>query len=334
MIPTASIVAGGNGAFIVHRLLEQNLDRYQLQTADPYVAAAPPLYRRLSKTVFQDAALAHVIADYGEAELPQDCRCIASFHNIYIDEDHVRRSSWLRQRYYRQVMTPAIQRSLRQADQVVVVSRFLADQVRKLGTQKPLEVIYNGIDTDRFQPATTSQSGRKLRVLFVGNPSKRKGFDLLAGIAAALPDNVELAYTGGLRNTSHRRHPRLIALGSVPYTEMPEIYQQADVLLFPTQREGFGLCVAEAMACGLPVVSTRTSALPELIDQGRGGWLCDPDDIEGMIHALRRLLCNSALRHDQGAWNRERALKDFTLPRMVSDYRALFAQVADRSPHT
>ena len=64
---------------------------------------------------------------------------------------------------------------------------------------------------------------------------------------------------------------------------MHKVYQQSDILFFPTLREGFGLVVAEAMACGLPVVTTDCSSLPELIDHGKGGYLCEPNNLEDMI---------------------------------------------------
>ena len=57
---------------------------------------------------------------------------------------------------------------------------------------------------------------------------------------------------------------------------MPERYGSMDILLMPSVREGFGLSIAEAMACGLPVVATNCSAIPELIDDGKGGFLCPP----------------------------------------------------------
>jgi glycosyltransferase involved in cell wall biosynthesis len=108
---------------------------------------------------------------------------------------------------------------------------------------------------------------------------------------------------------------------------MHELYQKADLLLFPTRREGFGLCVAEAMACGLPVVSTRCSAIPELVDEGRGGFLLPPGDVTGMSRAVNRLLGDPVLRADLGSHNRERALRDFSLLRMLQDYQELFSTV-------
>lgn len=323
-----SVLARGNGAVVVHRLLEQGLDGYRLDELDPRIAALPPLYRRAARPALADADIAHVAADYGPAPVAAGCARVVTFHNFYTDDEYVAQSGFVRRTFYRAVMRPAVRAAVREAQRIVVVSRFLAARVAELAPTVPVDVIYNGIDTSRFVPATV-RADRPLRVLFVGNPSRRKGFHLLQALATQLPAGVELAYTAGLRNDHQAAGgKRLLSLGRVPYERMHELYQQADILLFPTLREGFGLCVAEAMACGLPVVSTRCSAIPELVDEGRGGFLLPPGDVDGMARALNRLLADAPRRAEFGAYNRERALRDFSLPRMLGEYRELFAAVS------
>jgi glycosyltransferase involved in cell wall biosynthesis len=111
---------------------------------------------------------------------------------------------------------------------------------------------------------------------------------------------------------------------------MPQIYQQADILLFPTVREGFGLAAAEAMACGLPVVATNCSSLPELIDNGKGGFLCPIGDVEAFAEKINFLAENPELRREMGEYNRAKVEKMFTLNRMVGEYQQLFEEVLSR----
>lgn len=325
-----SVLARGNGAVVVHRLLEQGIAGYRLAEIDPRIAAVPPAYRLVARPLLADAGIAHVAADYGESPVGADCVRLVAFHNFYIDDENLAASSPAQRFYYRHVMRRSVMSALRTADHVVVVSKFLAGCVSRLSPRVPVEVIHNGIDTGRFAPEAHPVE-RPLRVLFVGNPSRRKGFPVLQQVAARLPDGVELAFTAGLRNEAPvRAAGGLLPLGRVPYDRMHELYRQADILFFPTQREGFGLCVAEAMSCGLPVVSTNCSAIPELIDEGKGGFLLPPGDIDGMVRALLRLLASPSLRADMGAHNRSRALRDFTLPRMLRDYESLFNGVRRR----
>lgn len=326
-----SVLAAGNGAVVVHRLLAHGLADYRLHEIDPRVAAFPWLCRRAARETFADANVAHLVADYGVMPVPGHCARVVAFHNFYIDDLHLAQAGLAQRLYYRTVMTPAVLAAVRSADRIVVVSRFLADCVHRLAPSVPVEVIYNGIDVERFVPAAATGRDRPLRVLFVGNPTRRKGFHLLSQIVARLPAGIELAYTSGLRDEKTASGTeKLIALGHVPYEEMHHLYQQADILFFPTLREGFGLCVAEAMACGLPVVSTRCSAIPELVDEGKGGFLLPPGDVAGMVSALRQLLENPELRTAMGTHNRERAVRDFDCRRMVSEYDALFREAVRR----
>ena len=100
-----------------------------------------------------------------------------------------------------------------------------------------------------------------------------------------------------------------------------------DILLMPTVREGFGLAVAEAMACGLPVVASDCSSIPELIDDGKGGYLCPIGDVDAFAEKINLLAESPTLRREMGEYNRTKVEKLFTLDRMVKNYQALFEEV-------
>jgi glycosyltransferase involved in cell wall biosynthesis len=100
-----------------------------------------------------------------------------------------------------------------------------------------------------------------------------------------------------------------------------------DILLMPTVREGFGLAIAEAMACGLPVVASNCSAIPELIDEGKGGFLCPVGDVDAFAEKINLLADSPILRREMGNYNRAKVEKMFTLDRMASEYQELFEKV-------
>jgi glycosyltransferase involved in cell wall biosynthesis len=112
---------------------------------------------------------------------------------------------------------------------------------------------------------------------------------------------------------------------------MPALYQSVDALFMPSVREGFGLCIAEAMAAGLPVVAANASAFPELVVNGQGGTLCEIDDLPAYVQAFRQLAENPNQRRQQGEFNREKAERLFSLPRMVQAYRILFEETLDNA---
>lgn len=321
-------MASGNGAYIVHAELAETLGNYELLACNPYLGAIPGLPSPSLRKWLGKASIVHLSPSYGHIPLPQSCSRVVTFHSFDIDPDDMEQASIAQRFYYRSVLRHSVNAATKSANRLVAVSKFVADCVRRLCPidTKPVEVIYNGIDTQRFRPISDVDRNRPLRVLFVGNPTRRKGFHLLAELAEQLPDGVELAFTSGLRNERVKAvHKRLVSLGRFPYSEMHHLYQQADIMLFPAYREGFGLCIAEAMACGLPIVSTKCSAIPELIDEGRGGFLVAPGDIVGMLERTCRLLADAELRIDMGEWNRSRAVKDFDRARMAKSYRELFA---------
>jgi len=215
---------------------------------------------------------------------------------------------------------------------VTSVSQFTADLVRTtLGFDKPIRVINNGVDSNMFTPRPgPGASDGKIRVLFAGNLTRRKGADLLPGIAQQLADHVEIIYTSGLRTRNRLpESPALRRLGPVRHQDMPALYQSVDLLLFPTVREGFPLVAAEAMASGLPVVATNCSSLPELVDDGKGGYLCDRGNIAAFAQRINELAENPRLRREMGDYNRAKVENRFRLETMVQNYRDLFSEARD-----
>ena len=94
----------------------------------------------------------------------------------------------------------------------------------------------------------------------------------------------------------------------------------------PTVREGLSLAVLEAMSCGLPVVASNCSSLPEQIDEGLGGFLCPVGDVNMFAERLNYLADSPKVRKNMGQYNREKVERLFTLNGMVAKYKKLFEQ--------
>jgi glycosyltransferase involved in cell wall biosynthesis len=219
----------------------------------------------------------------------------------------------------------------RNADRIVAVSSYTASAYQaKLGGEPP-QVILNGIDTDFFTPPPGGReplANRPLRILFVGNLSRRKGADLLVPIMQHLGDGFELSYTAGLRADDALptiRNPR--KLGRLDQAGVRDEYRRADVLLFPTRLEGLPLVAMEAMACGTPVVASSTASLPEVIKDGITGSLCRLNDSRSFANAIISLAANPGKLSALGSNARGAAVAEFSLERMAEDYCALFADL-------
>jgi glycosyltransferase involved in cell wall biosynthesis len=221
-------------------------------------------------------------------------------------------------------------RSIAEADVVTCVSQYTRQRVGEIYGRTDAHVVPNGIDTGLFRPdpAKHPPSNRPFRLLFVGNRTRRKGADLLGPIMSRLGDGYELRYTGGQRRDEvHIEAANVVPLGQLSLQELADAYNSSHALIFPSRLEGFGLAVAEAMACGLPVIASRSASLPELVIEERGGILCPVDDVEAFVSAVRRLAGDADLRDAMGAFNRTRVEAEFSLTVMARRYKVVYANL-------
>jgi glycosyltransferase involved in cell wall biosynthesis len=329
----ASPMCWGNGAHVIHKQLESALPGYRVLSYHPLWTLFPvclPLVAPLKRP-----SLVHTTPDYAVFSARRKIPLVVTFHNYVLDPFMQRYSSKLQRIHYAATLRWFTRMAVRRADAVTAVSRFTASLVRgDLGYTGPLPVIHDGVDTDRFIPKRRSSFHDGIRVLFSGNLTRRKGAHWLLPIAQKLDRNLRIFYTTGLR--AHRSlpsHPRLVPIGNVPHAQMPQRYQQMDLLVMPTVREGFGMAVAEAMACGLPVVASRCSSIPELIDDPQGGFLCPVGDVQAFADRINLLAASETLRREMGDYNRDKAVRQFALEKMVVEYERLFSSVKHRLEH-
>ena len=180
--------------------------------------------------------------------------------------------------------------------------------------------MFDGIDTDVFVPTPAlarrddglPHSDARIRLLFIGNRTRRKGFDLLPKIMDRLPDDYVLFYNGGFQNTGELpEHPRMVSIGSPDRDGLVAAYQSCDIMLFPSRLEGFGMAPAEALACGRPVVTTDATALPEVVDDGLNGFLVGRDDVAGYAERVGMLGEDAIVRQRFGEHGRAKVVQTF-----------------------
>jgi len=226
---------------------------------------------------------------------------------------------------------PNLTKTLKLADKVVAISHYTKRQiVREFGIDsQKIKAIYCGIDPDKFKPEEIKRNNSKIRLLFVGNLTKRKGADLLPQIINRLGSKYILYYTTGRSKDmlKDKKHKNMFSLGKLMAKEMIKEYNMCDLLLFPTRLEGFGYVVAEAMACKKPVVATNCSSMPELVENEKGGFLCKTDDIDNFVAKIKILAADKSLRKKMGQFNRKRVLEKFTLERMAKEYLKLYQEL-------
>ena len=193
-----------------------------------------------------------------------------------------------------------------------------------------LVVVPLGIDVKHYQRRDSSALraelglGGKRVVLYVGFSTPRKGLEYLGLALNDLGPECRLLIVGKWergyrerfeRSLSSQSRERVIQVGYVPDEMMPFYYSLADLFVLPSLLEGFGLPLAEAMACGTPIVATTAGSIPEVV--GDAGLLVPAMDSPALADAVRDLLANELLRRDMGARGVERARSIYSRENMV-----------------
>ncbi len=203
-------------------------------------------------------------------------------------------------------------RSCRRARRIITISESSRQDVHQFFDVplSQIDVVVPGVDpVYQPLPAATVQAFRQKHnldrfVLHVGTLQPRKNIPVLIEAMARLDDSeLKLVLVGGkgwLYDDIFRQVQalelagRVIFTGYVPDDDLPLWYNAAELLVFPSVYEGFGLPVLEAMACGTPVIAANSSSIPEAV--GDAGLLFDPDDGETLVEQMTAVLTNADLQ--------------------------------------
>jgi len=251
----------------------------------------------------------------------------------------------------REYSTPEFQRkfsallreAVARAARVIAVSQYTGDQlVSHAGVpREKVTVIHEGVDLpDRTLPPEDLLAERvrvvgrgNAMVLSVGVLQTRKNTMTALRAVASLPQHYRLVLVGGDGHGSEAIHDfirteqlesRVIRLGHVAAHRLPVLYQAANVLLFPSLEEGFGLPVLEAMASGLPVVASNTSSLPEV--GGDAVLYIDPHNPRDIAEKVERAVEDLKMRETLIARGLARA-RTFTWRRTAEQTCAVYDEV-------
>ena len=218
---------------------------------------------------------------------------------------------------FREYLESAVPRSVNRADLVLADSESTRrDLIELLAVESDrVEVLYSGVD-GRFHPIADEVFLARVReryglperfILSVGTLQPRKNLERLIEAYARLADGIDfemrLVVAGGwgwLYESIFRRvedlglDGKVVFLGFFADDDLPALYNLADLFVFPSLYEGFGLPPLEAMACGVPVVSSNVSSLPEVV--GGAAEMVDPLDVDGLAEAMLWVLSDGGLR--------------------------------------
>ncbi len=240
---------------------------------------------------------------------------------------------------------PMTRFALEQSDGITSVSRYLrARTLEVFGVTRPIRVIPNFVDTARFCPREESElrhhlapGGERLLVHLSNFRPVKRIADVVAVFARVrehLPARLLLIGDGQDRPLALHQASSLGVSSDVVFLgkqdEVERLLAVADLLLLPSEEEAFGLAALEALSCGVPVVGTAVGGMPEVVPNGKAGFLREVGDVEGMAAAALRLLDTPSRLAEFRAAARRHAVSQFDADLIVPQYEAYYAEILKR----
>ena len=220
------------------------------------------------------------------------------------------------------------------ADCIIAVSRFTADQVQTLlGVDRGrVRVVHHGVQPPNPPPGIERES----IVLHVGAIQTRKNISRLVEAFETMPKDWRLYFVGSSgfdgenildQISQSPATSRIVLTGYVSMSQLEELYARASIFAFPSLDEGFGMPILDAMARGVPVITSSVSALPEVA--GNAALLVNPLDTGDIAGGLDRLSSDVELRRKLVRNGYER-VKQFSWAKAVDQTRQIYRELTGR----
>lgn len=239
-----------------------------------------------------------------------------------------------RYRWLYPMLTPVLKTTWRNATPLIAKCAQEIEMIHRVDPSLKVTMIPNGVDLSAFHPGPSIPDDGPLNVICVARLIERKGQPHLIQAVKQLADegvdvHLDLVGTGDSLQ-AYRDLARELVIeskvqfrGYVPREQIPQCYASAHVFALPSYSEGMALAALEAMACGLPVVLTRTGGTAEMVEEGVNGFTFGWGDIAGLAAHLRRVATDRGLARQMGLASRARAL-GFSWATIAGTYMGLF----------
>jgi len=265
-----------------------------------------------------------------------------AFNRLNLNEKIVRLFTWFLKQFEYDL--------LKRSDRIIAVSEYTKGEILRnydLPAWK-IKVIFNGVDLEKFKPANDKVAIKRrlgfkedeLLILYVGRLYSRKGLPtLISSIPYVVRKirNVRFLISGkGLRDEEQRLkgyvkkfkvESNVCFLGYYPDEMLPRLYQAADIFVFPSIYENMPFAVLEALASGLPVITTKVGGIPEIIDDGENGFLIEPFNARKLAERLLYLVENPTVAYEMGAAGRKTVEERFNWNKIIKQITAVYREV-------
>jgi len=233
-----------------------------------------------------------------------------------------------------------IRAALRRANHVVCLSERDKTVMSTFLPSSRVSVLRSNIRVSAGSTTDVDRRGReRINVIFIGglDPFRKGIYDILKGLPMVIGmcKNICFTFTGGdnvrdaLNNSLDSLFtPWVSSRGWLSEAEKVSLYRTADLLLLPSYEEGLPYVIVEAMAAGLPIISTPVGAIPEVIEEGINGFLINPGDYQALARRIVRLCRDEELRLQIGHANRDKARRLYAQEVIFQKLEAIYDQLS------
>jgi glycosyltransferase involved in cell wall biosynthesis len=215
------------------------------------------------------------------------------------------------------------------SDKVIARSKEMKRVLERLGvSNKKIVVIGAGVDTNLFHSIDKNKAREKLElpvdkhiILYVGRLHEMKGVKLIYECAERMPVSLFVMVGDGTVRTDVKN---CIFVGEKRYEEIPSWISAADILVLPSYSEGLPNIVMEALSCGTPVIVTDVGGCPEVVKDGKTGFVMPVGDVEALIDRIKYLLGNEGLREKMGKLGREDMVKRYEREKVIGELKEVY----------
>lgn len=259
--------------------------------------------------------------------LLRDFRYVLNFHGG-VNHNGVPNSCywkmWVKDHFFDRTIGKA---TVRLADKVLSISKSDLPLIKEtFGADA--EYIPNAVSTDMFNP--TSNESRT--VTYVGKLEQWKGvedlIEIFRNVNRELKDvKFQIVGNGSMAEKVRKESIPIHLTGHIPHNAMPALYQNSAISVLPSFMEGAPTTCMESLACGVPCVATSVGDTPEIIKNGKSGYLLEPGNTEEFASCIVELLEDDALRRRMGAEGREHMVNNFSYDSVVKRMLEVYSRV-------